>query len=450
VDLDANVREGDILAAKYQVERVLGRGGMGVVVAAHHVQLGFRVALKFMLPSAAQHDVMRERFVREARAAGRLRGEHIARIMDFGVLENGAPYIVMEFLEGSDLDQLLRQRGRLPVHEAVDYVLQACKGMEEAHAQGIVHRDLKPQNLFLTRRPDGTPLVKVLDFGISKLADLEGQPLSMTASSAMMGSPLYMSPEQLRSSKSVDHRSDIYSLGAVLYQLVTAAVPVPAETIPELVERMLTGSILAPSQHAPEIDREFESVVMRCLARDPGQRYQSVAELVGALAPFGHPGRAWSGHASSVMGAADRSVPARSGVSTTLGQAAVSAGAARASRVTSAVPPWVWMALGAGALASAGAAAVLFSWLRAPAPAPEPAAPVAASATASAVPAPPAAVAPAPPLAAPTNSAATVLSAIPSASASAPAASAPRSPPQPVRRPVKPKSTASDPFSSPE
>src|SRR5580692_5366081 len=160
----AGVREGDVLAGKYRVERVLGMGGMGVVVAAMHTELDRRVALKFLLPSALANAVAVGRFAQEARAVVRLKSEHVARVIDVGRLETGAPYIVMEYLEGTDLGVTIEQRGKLPVPEAVDYVLQACEAVAEAHALGIIHRDLKPRNLFVTLGVDGQPFVKVLDF----------------------------------------------------------------------------------------------------------------------------------------------------------------------------------------------------------------------------------------------------------------------------------------------
>jgi serine/threonine-protein kinase len=256
---------------------------MGVVVAARHEQLGFPVALKFMLPAALQDAQMKDRFLREARAAGRLRGEHVARVMDFGTLDDGAPYIVMEFLEGKDLEALIAERGRLPEAEAIEYVLQACKAMQEAHDQGIVHRDLKPQNLFLTHRPDGTPLVKVLDFGISKLIEKDAQSMSMTASAAIIGSPAYMAPEQLRSSKNVDHRADIYSLGVILYQLVSGTLPVQASSLGELFELVFIKTIPPLRERCPDVSPPLDALVMRCLEKEPAARFASIAELVDGL-----------------------------------------------------------------------------------------------------------------------------------------------------------------------
>ena len=209
------VEQGDVLAGKYRVDRVLGVGGMGVVVAATHLQLEERVALKFMLPEAYGDPDLAARFTREARAAVKLKSEHVARVLDVGTLDTGAPYIVMEYLDGTDLADELHKKGPLPVHEAAEYVLQACDALAEAHALGIVHRDLKPANLFLTRRGDGSPLVKLLDFGISKTSAFNDAGVAMTKTAAMMGSALYMSPEQMTSPKDVDARADVWALGTI-------------------------------------------------------------------------------------------------------------------------------------------------------------------------------------------------------------------------------------------
>src|SRR5258706_2580107 len=208
---DPPVREGEILAGKYRVERVLGVGGMGVVVAATHIQLEERVAIKFLIKDALASGEAVARFAREARAAVKIKSEHVARVIDVGTLETGAPYMVMEYLEGGDLSQVLQSRGSLPMEEAVEYVLQACEAIAHAHVLGIVHRDLKPANLFLIRRPDGTNAIKVVDFGISKVMPGKGSSSdnAMTRTRAVMGSPLYMSPEQMTSTRDVDGRTDI-------------------------------------------------------------------------------------------------------------------------------------------------------------------------------------------------------------------------------------------------
>jgi serine/threonine-protein kinase len=216
---ERDVQVGAILAGKYRVERVLGQGGMGVVVEATQLDLDRRVALKFLRNAVLpETSVALTRFEREARTVARLRGAHIVQVYDVGKLEHGEPFIVMELLAGEDLSVLLDRELRLSVADAVDYILQSCEAMAEAHVAGVVHRDLKPANLFLTRGPDGRALVKVLDFGISKLMSTDTSQLSLT--SGVLGSPLYMSPEQLRSAKDIDHRSDVWSLGTILYELV--------------------------------------------------------------------------------------------------------------------------------------------------------------------------------------------------------------------------------------
>ncbi len=284
----AGVREGAILAGKYRVERVLGAGGMGVVVAAYHEQLQERVALKFLLPGMLADDTAVSRFLREARAAAKIKSEHVARVFDVGTLETGAPYIVMEFLEGGDLGARLRQRGPLSIEEAVDFVLQACVAIAEAHGLGIVHRDLKPANLFCLRRPDGQPAIKVLDFGISKMA---GQPGStgggVTKTAAIMGSPFYMSPEQMRSSRDVDLRTDIWALGVILYELATGQVPFPGESITEIAIHVATRPTPPLRALLPGASPGFEAVIARCLEKDRDARYRRVADLARALVPFG-------------------------------------------------------------------------------------------------------------------------------------------------------------------
>jgi eukaryotic-like serine/threonine-protein kinase len=282
--MNAPVKPGEVLAGKYQVERVLGEGGMGVVVAARHLQLDQIVALKFLRSGSVTRQDMLDRFAREARNAVRLRSEHVARIMDVGRLDSGSPYIVMEYLEGSDLASVLSQRGRLPIPVAVDYILQACDAIAEAHALGIIHRDLKPENLFVTRGHDNTSLVKVLDFGISK--STAGNEFSATSSLAVIGSPAYMSPEQMRSAKLVDARTDVWALGVILYQLVVGHVPWDGDTLPMLCFRITTDP---PPPFPDRQQAGFETVVWRCLEKDPDRRFSSVHALAVALSPFAPP-----------------------------------------------------------------------------------------------------------------------------------------------------------------
>ncbi len=277
------VKPGDVLAGKYRVERILGMGGMGVVVAATHLHLEQRVAIKFLLPEIAKHPETVARFSREARAAVRIQSEHVGRVLDVGALDTGSPYMVMEFLEGSDLSDFVKSRGPRPWNEAVEFLLQACEAMAEAHKIGIVHRDLKPANLFLARRPDGSPCVKVLDFGISKVLDsAEGSALTQTA--AMMGSPKYMSPEQLKSSRDVDARTDIWALGVILYELLSGEGAFRADTVPQLYVAIIQD---APQPlKRTDIPPGLVAVIMRCLEKDPARRFQSVAELAFALSEF--------------------------------------------------------------------------------------------------------------------------------------------------------------------
>ena len=287
-ELLAGAREGDVLAGKYRVDKVLGVGGMGVVVAAHHIHLDDRVAIKFLLPETLGNSDAVMRFAREARAAVKIKSEHVARVTDVGTMENGAPYMVMEYLEGSDLSAWLKERGRLPFDLAIDFILQACEALAEAHALGIVHRDLKPANLFVARLPGGVESVKVLDFGISKLTGFSasGGESSATKTSALMGSPLYMSPEQMRSSKDVDTRSDLWAIGVILYELLSGTPPFVADSMPELVLKIMEATPTPLRQARPDAPDGFEAVILRCLERDRNRRYQTVGDLAAALAVF--------------------------------------------------------------------------------------------------------------------------------------------------------------------
>jgi len=259
--MESDVQSGDLIAGKYRVEEVLGRGGMGVVVAAHHEQLGQRVALKFLTDDAYQHQEAVARFMREAQLAVRLQSEHVARVMDIGTLDGGAPYMVMEHLTGRDL-KVVVQSNTLSEEQAADYLLQACAAVAEAHSLGIVHRDLKPSNLFLTQRADGSPLVKVLDFGISKALNApDGPQANMTATSAIMGSPQYMSPEQIRSAKNVDARTDVWALGTILHELVVGAPPYVSDTVPGLLAMIVADPAPAPSTMRPGVSPEFDVIV---------------------------------------------------------------------------------------------------------------------------------------------------------------------------------------------
>src|SRR4051812_864318 len=285
--MHADVTAGQLIAGKYRIERVLGRGGMGVVVAAHHLVLDQVVAIKFLLPEALGSAEAVARFEREARAAVKIQSEHVARVTDVGRLENGAPYMVMELLRGRDLDVLLRERGPLPLAEVADYVLQAGEAIAEAHGLGIVHRDLKPPNLFLTERADGSSCVKVLDFGISKLTDANsGVNQGMTRTAAVMGSPLYMSPEQLMSARDVDMRTDIWALGVICFELLTGKPPFEAETFPQLCMAISMSAPTPLRPYRPDLPQEVEAMLLRCLSKDPTKRYPTVAALAADLVKF--------------------------------------------------------------------------------------------------------------------------------------------------------------------
>jgi serine/threonine protein kinase len=290
VEVDATAsmpQPGEVIGGKFVVERVLGVGGMGIVVAAHHSHLEQTVAIKFLRRDAAKDEAAVNRFLREARAVAALQSEHVVRVMDAGRLEDGLPYLVMEHLNGVDLDQVLVQRGRLPLEECLEYLLQCMEAVAEAHAAGIVHRDLKPSNLFLTTRPDGTRIVKVLDFGIAKALDPTGrQAVSLTATSMTLGSPLYMSPEQVRSSKSVDARTDIWALGIIAYEFLAGVQPFEAETVTGLCAKIVADEPEPLRSVRPDVPAAFEAVVMRCLEKNVANRYQSVGELAAALRPF--------------------------------------------------------------------------------------------------------------------------------------------------------------------
>ncbi|HVJ21862.1 MAG TPA: protein kinase, partial [Polyangiaceae bacterium] len=278
----------EIVAGKYRVDRVLGQGGMGVVLAVWHLQLEERAAIKIMLPEAAASGDAVARFLREARAAAKIQSEHVARVRDVGTLDNGQPYMVMEYLEGEDLSAVVANRGALPVEDAVSYLLQACEALAEAHSIGIVHRDLKPGNLFLSRRRDGSELVKVLDFGISKVtgAAASGSDSAKTRTSALMGSPLYMSPEQMTSSRDVDARSDIWALGVILHELVTGRTPFDGETLPQICAMILSGPTPSVRAARADLPHALDAVITRCLEKNPDARFRNVAELALALQPF--------------------------------------------------------------------------------------------------------------------------------------------------------------------
>jgi serine/threonine-protein kinase len=280
------VSVGVVLAGKYRIERRLGVGGMGYVMAARHLELDEDVALKFLLPAALAIPELVARFRREARAAVKIKSEHVCRVLDVASSDEFGPYMVMELLHGEDLGTSLRRRGPLPWREAVGYVLQALVALAEAHARGIVHRDLKPSNLFVSERSDGSALVKLLDFGISKIVgDVHGE-LTATATPGALGSYAYMSPEQARNAKDVDGRADIWAIGVLLHKLAAGRGPFEAQTASEYIAKIVADEPAPLRWHAPDAPVDLEAIVLRCLRKDRSTRYATVAELAAALAPL--------------------------------------------------------------------------------------------------------------------------------------------------------------------
>jgi serine/threonine-protein kinase len=285
-----DVQSGEILADKYRVERTLGVGGMGLVVQATHLELDQRFAIKLMLPQVLERPDLVQRFLREAKAAVKLKSEHVGRVTDVGRLPNGVPYMVMEYLEGQDLNDLVKRHGPLPIQDAVEHIVQACDAIAEAHALGIVHRDIKPANLFLTYRRDGTPCVKVLDFGISKLSteDPNGDP-GLTRTATVMGSAFYMSPEQMLSTRDVDGRTDIWALGVTLYKLLTGVLPFRGDSLHQVSAQVLRDLPSPCRALRAEIPMGLDVIVLRCLEKAPAARFANVGELAVALCQFAPP-----------------------------------------------------------------------------------------------------------------------------------------------------------------
>jgi len=284
--LDGVLAPGDIVADKYEVEKVIGTGGMGTVVAACHLQLGKRVAIKMLHGDLVSDPVTVERFLREAQSTVDLSSEHAAMVSDVGTLDDGTPYIIMEHLEGKDLESLLVESGPLPVADAVDYVLQAAVALADAHQNGLVHRDLKPGNLFLTHAVDGAPLIKVLDFGITKkITKSSGDSHRLTTTGLAIGTPLFMSPEQIRDPRSVDHRTDIWALGAVLHELLVGMPPFSADTITALSAMIAADDPPPLRSLRSEVPEEVERAVLRCLEKRPDDRFADAAALAHALEP---------------------------------------------------------------------------------------------------------------------------------------------------------------------
>lgn len=277
---------GDVIVGKYRVERILGQGGMGVVVAAVHVHLDERVAIKLLRPEGVAKNEAAERFMREAKAAVKIKSQHVAKVLDVGVMDDGRPYMVMEYLEGRDLGEELDRNGPMAEAVAVDYVLQACDALAEAHKRGIVHRDLKPSNLFLCKNQK-PPIVKLLDFGVSKFKDnslLANTSPSLTAEAALLGTPYYMSPEQIRSAKDVDERADVWALGVILYELISGRVPFDGESATSVLAAICGDKPKPLHEVCKTVSADVSEIVGACLAKNLAERMPNVRELVRALA----------------------------------------------------------------------------------------------------------------------------------------------------------------------
>jgi serine/threonine protein kinase len=310
VPSDALPKAGDLVAGKYRILGTLGAGGVALVLEAHHTLLDKTVALKLLAPEASSETfaLRAERFLVEARAAAKIDSPHVARVLDVGTLDSGAPFIVMERLEGCNLEELLLLEERLSVKDATDYIVQALQGLRHAHALGVVHRDLKPANLFLAQQPDGSTAIKILDFGIALLDSADG---GQATGGNIIGSPVYMSPEQVRNDASVDHRTDIWSIGTVLYELITGKVPfgASAEGLGELFGAILDEPFVPPSHHREELPSALDAVVAKALERDVNLRYADVTAFEQALAPFA----VVSAEAAPTEAAVVREPPRRSG-----------------------------------------------------------------------------------------------------------------------------------------
>jgi len=279
---DLGVSIGQVFETKYRVDAIIGQGGMGIVCACTNLQLDKKIAIKMLKPDVLTDVDATTRFKREASAASQLTSEYVAKVTDYGVFDNRVPFMVMEYLDGLDLADHLEQAGTIPVKWACDIVLQTAEALAEAHSIGIVHRDVKPTNLFLTWRHDGSSLVKVLDFGISKSRLANGVDMQLTQTQSLLGTPSYMSPEQMRSARDVDGRTDIWSLGTVLYEIIEGHRPFEADSFSEMCVKVAMDDPI-PMQRAPI---ELQRVIARCLAKNPSDRYANMAELGADLVPF--------------------------------------------------------------------------------------------------------------------------------------------------------------------
>jgi len=278
------IAAGTVLEGKYRVDRLLGAGGMGSVWIAEHTGLNRPVAVKVLDSSANKDPTSVQRFMREAQTAARLRSDHIVDVMDVGRFEDGTPFIVMELLEGETLSSRIKNVGRLPAHLGAYFVDQLLEGLGAAHAAGVIHRDIKPDNCFIVQK-SGRDHLKLLDFGISKVAG-DAREMRMTKTGVVMGTPYYMAPEQARGAKEIDHRCDLYAAGAILFECVTGRVPFEAESVNELLFKIVLEQVPRARSFAPDLDPAFEQLVLFAMGREPHERFQTAHDFRAALAPY--------------------------------------------------------------------------------------------------------------------------------------------------------------------
>jgi serine/threonine-protein kinase len=283
-----HIQPGSVIAGKYRVEHVLGEGGMGIVLAVRHLELRELLAVKVVSADVTRNPVLLERFRREARALMRINSEHVVRTHDIGRLDDGTPFLVMEYLQGEDLGRQLLARGPMDLSRAADFAMQLCEALAHAHALSIVHRDVKPSNLFITQRPDGRECLKVIDFGIAKQSIFEetSAGLILTRTAQVIGSPRYMAPEQMVSARDVDVRADFWSIGVTLFELLSGHLPFAGKTLVSLYEDVSTSEPPSLLRYRPELPEGIAAIVHRCMQRDRAARFPSVVELCAALQPF--------------------------------------------------------------------------------------------------------------------------------------------------------------------
>jgi serine/threonine-protein kinase len=289
-DTEEDVSLGIMVAHKYRIESILAAGAMGTLFAATDITLGRRIAIKVARVAPERQNELDRRLILEAQCAAHLRCEHTARVLEIGQLSSGAPFIVMDLLDGEDLETILQRAKRLQIRHAVSYVMQACVALAEAHGLGIVHRDIKPENLFLAKHLDGSRIIKLIDFGASTLVRSVAPGSASPHDPMVVGTPLYMAPERIRDPSSSDPRSDIWSLGALLSELLTGIPPFDADTVREVCQRVLHGEPSAIRVRRPDVSIPLERIVIRCLEKQPEARFTDVAALAAALARFAPPG----------------------------------------------------------------------------------------------------------------------------------------------------------------